>query len=626
VDLKSKLLAVLVSAVAACAAPQPWSPDDIWTLRSPNDPQISPDGSYVLWMEEWNDRASAARYSNIWVGDSVGKSRHALTESKFHDSYPRWSSDGKRVAYLSDRGGSLQIHIMRADGSGDVELTHSPEPPRTLAWSPDGESIAFTMRPPQPPAPPSWAPKEILPWIHNDTQPVTRILVIAANGGASRPISPDSLDFPGEPAWSPDSQLIYAAAVNDPVRGGEIFAISPATGIARQLTRRVGPDEEPIPSPDGTRIAWLGHDYRPQSYTTLRLSVMNRDGTREKLLSGNLDRDVRLPRWSSDSRTIYFLADDRGATHVYAARADGTVRQVTHNATHLRGLSLADNGRAAVIRSGPSDAGSVVTFAVDVASEAVVISAPNATLMATRETAALEEMRFMSEGQEIQSWLIRPPRFDPAHKYPLLVDVHDSPGRMEGFGFSLGAQIFAAQGFVVMLANPRGSAGYGEQFGNLLRTRFPGGDFDDVMHGVDAAISKGYIDPQRVFIRGGTLAAWAIASSGRFAAAVVERPVSDWTLDVALDPDGPRHAALWMQGLPWEDPQQYRNHSPIYAAGHFKTPALILAPAGDPQGRELYFALRSRNTDVTLLAVPPATPRSAAALWDAVLGWFSRFR
>jgi acylaminoacyl-peptidase len=352
---------------------------------------------------------------------------------------------------------------------------------------------------------------------------------------------------------------------------------------------------------------------------------MNADGSRVKLLSGALDRDPVDVQWSSDSRTLYFLADDRGSTHVYAARNDGTVRQVTNSPERLRGFSLADNGRAVSVRSSTLEGADVVTFTVDQVSQGVTLAAPNEHLLAEREAGAVEELKYESGGQAVQAWVVKPPGFDASKKYPLLLDIRDDPRAMYGVDFNLRAQIFAARGFVVLCANPRGTPGYGELFGNLLHSAFPGDDYDDLMRGVDLVVSKGFVDPKRLAVAGGLVAAWTIGHTDRFRSAVARRPVVDWVTDVATRPDGAHRARAWMGALPWEDPEQYRKHSPIFFAQNFKTPTLVLAGDPDPESDELYFALRERKVDAALVRMGSSEKPSEWILeLDAILAWLTR--
>jgi acylaminoacyl-peptidase len=626
--------AILVFTWPAFAASQQlFSMEDWWALRTARDPQIGAGGGSVIYVETWNDREHDAVCSNLWAVGSDGSHRRQLTRGAWRDSSPRWSPDSTRIAYVSDRGGRAQIRVQRTESGHETEIA-SPYPPLALAWSPDGRMLAFTAAVPVPPAPAAWAPSSILPLLRRRVISHVQIFVVPAEGGTPRQLSSGVLDHTGEPAWMPDGRTILTSAAPTPdadraLEGGEIYAIRLDDGASKQLTRRSGPDELPVPSPDGARIAWVGRDAAPQSYVTAKLYVMNADGSRVKVLAGTLDRDVRRPQWSSDSRTVYFLADDRGATHVYAGRNDGSVRQVTSTSQRLDGFSLADNGRAVTVRSTSTAASEAIAFPVDRPGDPVRLAAPNETLLASREIGHAEEFQFASDGKTIQAWVTLPPAFDASRKHPLLVDIQDAiqdrRRRMCGPEFSLRSQIFAAHGYVVLCANPRGTPGYGEEFGNLIHSRYPGDDFDDLMRGVDAAIGKGYVDPKRLTVVGGLLAAWTIGHTPRFAAAVVRRPITDWVADVALEPDGYYRAAAWMGAMPWDNPEQYVKHSPIFFAQNFKTPALVIAGNHDPQSDELFFALKARKVESDLVRLQAEKPNHAVLELEAILGWLGRF-
>ena len=284
------------------------------------------------------------------------------------------------------------------------------------------------------------------------------------------------------------------------------------------------------------------------------------------------------------------------------------------------GFSLADNGRAASIRWSASEAGDVVTFTVDTVSQPVTAASPNGGLLAEREIGPAEMFEYPSDGKTIQARVVKPARFDSGQRYPLLLDIQDDPRAMCGLEFSLRAQIFAARGFVVLCANARGTPGYGEQFGALLPSRLPGDDYDDLMRGVDFLLAKGYIDPQKLVVSGGLLAAWAIGHTDRFAAAVARRPVVNWATYVSHAPDGMRRAMDWMGSMPWDDPDQYTRRSPIFFAKNFKTPTLILAGEGDAESEELYFALRARKVKAALVRLGDEVTNL-----ETMLAWMGQF-
>ena len=610
----------------AFAASQPFSLDDWWAVRAASEPRISADGSRVVYVEAWTEREWDAFRSNVWTVSVGGQNRRQATRGPWRDFSPRWSPDGARIAYLSDRGGKTQIRIQRPDTGQEVEIP-STQPPLSVVWSPDGKWLAFTAPVPAAAAPPAWAPSELLPLLRSKAASHLQVFVVPSEGGAARQLTAGNLDHSGEPVWMPDGRsILTSAAPGNALEGAEIYAVRVADGARKQLTERPGPDESPVASPDGSKIAWVAREAAPRSYTIRKLYVMNADGSRVKVLAGALDRDVRCPQWSSDSRTVYFLADDHGATYVYAARNDGNVRQVTREQQRLSHFSLADNGRAVAVRSTATSADEVVAFPVDVAGETVRLAAPADDLLAARDIGRAEEVRFSSGGKTIQEWVLKPPGFDAAKKYPLLLDIDDAPRRMCGPEFRLRTQVLAARGYVVLCANPRGTPGYGEEFGNLIHSRYPGDDFDDLMRGVDAIVAKGYVDPKRLTVAGGLLAAWAIGHTDRFAAAVARRPVADFVTHVALAPDGLARAAALMGALPWESPEQYTKRSPLFYAQSFQTPTLVIAREPDPESEELYFALQARKVESELVRMRgQVTPGQALLELEATMAWLGRF-
>jgi len=645
----------LACAPVAVAASQPFSLDDWWAFRAACDPRISGDGSRVVYVETWNDRDRDAFGSNLWTVAADGATRpRQLTRGPWRDFSPRWSPDGARLAYLSDRSGKTQIRVHTVDSGQELEIP-TALPPEALAWSADGKWLAFTAPVPVTATLPAWAPPALLPLLQQRVTSRVRIFVVGSQGGAPRQLTAGDfhgdlngdlhgdLNYTGEPAWMPDGREILAAAApvadaGNPLQGGEIYAIRVADGARRQLTQHRGSEpgghvqpESPMASPDGSKIAWVAREALPQSYTIRKLYVMNADGSRVKVLAGALDRDVRRPQWSSDSRTVYFLADDHGATYVYAARNDGSVRQATREPQRLGGFSLADNGRAVAVRSTATAADEVVAFPVDLAGQPARLAAPAEGLLAARDTGRAEEVHWASDGKTIQGWVLKPPGFDAAKKYPLLLDIDEAPGpkssrRMCGPEFRLRAQLFAALGYVVLCANPRGTPGYGEEFGNLIHSRYPGDDFDDLIRGVDAVAAKGYVDPKRLTLVGGLLAAWAIGHTDRFAAVVARRPIADWVTHVALTPDGAARAAAWMGAMPWENPEQYTKHSPLFWAQSFQTPTLVIAGERDPESEELYFALQARKVESALVRMRgEVTPGQVLLELEATMGWLGRF-
>lgn len=610
------MLAAIAFASMALAQRKPAAPEDLWQWRTLSDPRISPDSKWVAYVEEWNDREAGAARANLWLAPANGRDRTVFTPGPWRDSSPRWSPDGSRLAWISAREAKPQIYVRRLNSDREMQLTTVVAGVRSLAWSADGNWIAFVAGADAEPAAASWAPPALLPKLLPRPVEQERIFVIGSGGGPPQQVSSGAFQHWGEPAWMPDGRSLVAIADHS-----AMYSIDRAGGAMRQLTHAPGWYESPLPSPDGEKIAWLMTSASPRNYSVRHLFVMNSDGARVRALAGALDRDAAHPQWSNDSRTVYFLADDAGSTHVYAAFNDGNLRQATKRTERLSGFSLAPNGRAATVRSTATEGGDVVTFTVDMPGGVATLASPNEHLLAERTWEAPEEIHYESAGHSVQAWLVHPPHFDAARKYPLLVDIRDSPRAMYGAEFQLRAQIFAARGYVVLCANPRGAPGYGETFGELLRSRHPGDDADDLMRGVDFVVSKGYIDTARIGVAGGLVAAWLIGHTDRFAAAVIERAIVDWTAGVLLSPDGPRRAANWMGAWPWDDSEQYVKHSPVYFAANFRTPTLVLSGDGDAQSEELYRALQVRNVKTAMARLGDGPADRVLAL-EAALGWF----
>ena len=665
------LTLVLASVVTAAPGKKPFDTSVIFDWRTPSSPQITPDGKFVISALEWADPVNDAFYSNLWITSIDGTDSRPVTQGNFRDTSPRLSPDGKRLAYISNHTGKAQIHVRWLDTGQETAITHLESAPSNIAWSPDGKSIAYTARVaakpdwtvkmPEKPAGAKWADPPVyitrLRWSADGAgliQPgFTQIFVISALGGVPRQITFEEANHSGPIAWAPDSESIFYSATVGPdaeysLEGGEIYSVSLSGGAPAQLTRRKGPDESPVVSPDGRFIAYLGFDFHLQSYSVTHLYVMNRDGSNPHRLL-ELDRDVRAPEWSKDSKGIYFLSEDKGTSHLFYTALTGAAHPVTsgdvrYASAYAAGdsFTISDNGHVAIVRSTPTQPADVVTFPLDKPNSITRLTQSNDGVLANRELGAVENLNFDSfDGRPIQGWIVKPPNFDAARKYPLLLEIHGGPHAMYGVEFQQEFQIYAGQGFVVLYLNPRGSTGYGEEFGEMIHTRYPGDDFKDLMAGVDAVIKKGYIDPKRMAVTGGSggglLTAWAIGHTDRFAAAVSQYPVTNWFTQVGTADGGYFHAANWMKSMPWANPEQYIQHSPVFFAANFKTPTMIITGQADhrtpiAQSEELYFALKAQKVPAVLVEIPDephgirgAHPSHRIAKNENLLAWIEKY-
>ncbi len=649
----------------------------MFTIETASDPQISPDGLWVAYVRNWSDAITDKRYSNIWLVKSDGTGHRPVTSGKTHDASPRWSPDGTRLAYTSDKGGSGQLYVRWNDTGESIALTNGAIPPAGPTWSPDGKLIAFTQFVPKAPlvvgtplAPPpgaTWAPPpkytDALVFRFDGVGEVpvgfTHIFVVRADGGAPRQLSKGDFNHGGVfggggVVWTPDGTELIAAArrrekADEELLESDIFAFAVADGAMRQLTDRNGPDGEPAVSPDGKLIAYTGFDERYQGYQNALLYVMNRDGSGKRALSTKLDNSVGSPTWSADGKGIYVQYDDKGDTKVGLFALDGSWRVV---ASHLGSgmmaysggsYSVARNGSVAYTLSTPSIPSNVAVVGSGASATPVSVTSLNAELLATRTLGAVEEIWYESskDKRKIQGWIIKPPGFDAKKKYPLILEIHGGPFANYGARFDDEKQIMAANGFVVLYTNPRGSTSYGEEFGNLIHHAYPGDDFFDLNSGVDAVIAKGYIDEKNLFVTGGSgggvLTAWMIGHTDRFRAALAFYPVINWESFSLTADMAPLSVKNWFPGMPWDHKDNYDKRSLLSVVKNVKTPTLIMTGEEDfrtpmSESEQYYKALKMSGVEAVLVRVPGEPhgirrfPSHAASKLTTLAGWFEKHR
>ena len=643
---------------------------DVFDLEYVSDPRISPDGSRIIYVRNFKDIMTDQNFSNLWIVNFDGSMHRPLTTGNHKDFAPRWSNDGKKIVYKSGRDGKVQAYLKWLDSGAETKLTNTPETPGDLLWSPDDRFLAFSMFVPQSkgspiklPAKPEGAkwndpPKYIDKLNYRaDGQGYlkeghTQLFVLSADGGTPRQVTKGDFDH-GTPVWTKDGRsLIFSANLREggeyEPRNSEVYRVFTTDGKIEVLTHRKGPDFSPRISPSGDRIAYLGFDDRFQGYQITELYVMNPDGSESQLISGGLDRDVQNIQWSKDGKGLYFQYDDQGDTKLAWMSLGG---KVTVLASQVGGLSLgrpydggtftvAINGRYAYTLGAtdhPADLG------VGEKGSSRRLTRLNDDLFGHKKLGEVEEVWYESSHDKtrIQGWVVKPPDFDPGKKYPLILEIHGGPFANYGSRFSSEVQLYAARGYVVLYTNPRGSTSYGEKFGNAIHHSYPGYDYDDLMSGVDALIAKGYIDENNLFVTGGSgggvLTSWIVGKTDRFRAAVVAKPVINW-YSFVLYADGPAFFyRYWFPGLPWENPQNYLDRSPISLVGNVKTPTMLLTGEEDyrtpiAESEQYYAALKLQKVESALVRIPGAShgiaarPSNLIGKLAAVLSWFEKYK
>jgi len=644
---------------------------DVFQMEFGSDPQISPDGKRIAYVRNFMDIMKDRQRSNLWIVDADGSDHRPLTTGNESHRSPRWSPDGKKLLYVSSEDGSSQLYVRWMDSGQTAKVTNVTNGPGGLAWSPDGEWIAFSMAVPSkpdtmakmPPKPEGaeWAKsaKVIQKLVYRADgagflkDGYRHLFVVPSEGGSARQITSGDYNHGATPSWSRDSRaLIFSANrregwEHDPVNS-EVYEVSIADGTIKTITDRQGPDSNPVVSPDGKRIAYLGYDDNLHGYQLSRLYVMDRDGSNSRLVRGDFDRSIGSIRWAADGGGVYFGYSDKGNGKIGYMSMRGKARVVASDVggTALGrpygggSYTLARNGRIAYTQTRPDRPSDI---AVVRGGSTRRLTHLNDDLFGHKTLGKVEAIWYKSsfDGRDIQGWIMTPPDFDPSKKYPLILEIHGGPFSDYGDRFSAECQLYAAAGYVVLYTNPRGSTSYGEEFGNLIHHNYPGEDYDDLMSGVDAVIARGYINPEQLFVTGGSgggvLSSWIVGKTDRFAAAVVAKPVINWYSFVLTADSYNFFYKYWFPGPPWEHQDHYMKRSPLSLVGNVTTPTMLLTGERDyrtpmSESEQYYQALKLRKVDAALVRIPDAShsitarPSNLIAKVAHVLAWFEKYR
>lgn len=665
------LLLVLVSTNSF--AQEKFDYMDVFQLEWISDPQISPDGQKIIYVRNYNDVMTDRTCSNLWIINFDGTDNRPLTTGNHNDFSPRWSPDGKRVLYKSNKDKSVQLYLRWLDNSAETKLTNTQLSIGTIILSPDGKLIAFDsfveestpplVSLPSPPEGAKWAatPKYIneMNYRYDGAgymkEGHSQLFLLSVDGRTPYQLTTGKFNHEGDFCWTPDSRFILVSANRhenyefDPINY-EIYEVNIQDKSINPLTSRQGPDYNPAVSPDGKLIAYVGFDDRYQFYQVSSLYIMNRDGSSPRQILNSLDRDVEYIKWSNDSKGIYFQYDDKGNTYIGYTDLNGNVTKISDN---VGGLSLdrpysggsftvSSAGRFAFTYSRtdrPSDLASAYKGIKEIKS----ITSVNEDLLQHKKLGRVEELWYSSsfDNRKIQGWIVYPPEFDASKKYPLILEIHGGPLANYGFRFSTEMQLYAANGYVVLYTNPRGSTSYGEEFGNLIHHNYPGQDYDDLMSGVDAVIAKGFIDESNLFVTGGSgggiLSAWIVGHTNRFKAAVVAKPIINW-YSATLYSDMSVFSTKYMfPGYPWDFIEHYMNRSPISYVKNVKTPTMILSGENDyrtpiAEIEQFYAALKLNKVETAMVRIQEASheitekPSNEINKVKYTLGWFDKYK
>ena len=676
---------------------KPITEESLYDLVTLEDVRLSPDGNRVAFVRQSVDRGGNTYIRNIWMKEVRSDAPAQPFTSGKKDMAPCWTTDGARLGFISSRDGEAKLYAMPvAGGEAHVIASHA-NGIRAFEWSPDGSRVAFTAlaraderakedaQAAQPesddePAKDAWQLKRdkeqrdheeeqrFDPHVlrHYPYRTGTEYMrdrwlhVYVADAPADfgepvktkpRRLTDGDLNFE-QPKWSPDGQALYTAVTRDPESGmlefyTDIVRLSAPPGdVNREIARLTSAGHTafaPDVSPDGEWIVFLRVNEDQSLYRNNTLALMPAGGGDIVDLTGSLDRSVGQWRWAKDSAHIYFTLAADGAVNLYRVHiADGAIEQLTDATQEVTSFDVSADGRVAFAASTPGDPSALYLRESD--GTVRLLYQPNAAFLAEHEACLAEEIRYESEGYEIQGWMITPPGFDPSQRYPLAVEIHGGPAAM--WSASTRSmwhewQLLAQRGYVVFFCNPRGADGYGEAFLSGNHRDWGDGPMRDILKGVDALVARGFVDPQRLVVTGGSyggyMTAWIIGHDHRFAAAVAQRGVYNLismrgTCDIAYFTDW--HFAV----TPFDDAEFLWRQSPLAYAPQMQTPLLLEHSELDfrvpiEQAEQLFQALKYLKKPVELVRWPreghelsrSGEPKHRVERLRRIVEWFERY-
>ena len=642
-------------------------PADLTRIRSMSDAQVSPDGRTIAFVVTTLSEERDEYLSHIWLVDAAGGEPRRFTAGPRRDTAPRWSPDGTRLAFVSEREAKKkgQLYVMPVAGGEPTPLTDLRHGVSAPEWAPDGTRLAFVSRVGGWVEPESEEEKRksrpprvvtTLKYRFNgegftyDRRP--QIFIVAALGGEPRQVTEGDYDH-ADPAWTPDGRaLVFASARHDERDhddASDIWLIPAEGGAPRRLTRTLGPAGHPAVSPAGDAVAYLGRASRNGFGRNIRLFTVPVAGGEPACRTEGLDRScgplgVR-PVWSADGRALTIAAEDQGTLGLFRVEpGDGPPRRLVSGERVVGSYSASRDGAVvAFTASEPAAPAELFVCGADGGGERRLTDLNRAF---TREVmlARPERFRFERAGFTVDAWIVKPHGFEPGRRYPLLLNVHGGPHAQYGYPFFDEFQVQAGAGYGVLYANPRGSQGYGEAFTSAVVGDWGGGDAADVQAALDEALGRfDWIDPERLGLLGGSyggfMTSWIVGHSKRFRAACSERAVNVQTSMFGTSDIGFVFNQVELGGvLPWEDPAKYLERSPLTYAKDITTPLLILHSEDDlrcpiEQAEQLFVALKTLRREVVFVRFPDENheltrsgkPRHRLERFRILLEWFAKY-
>lgn len=660
-------LSLFVFAFTALAqAKRPLTFDDMMAMQRVADAQIAPDGSRVAYVVNVINKDANRGQRSIWLVPSNGGAARQFIASDKNDDTPRWSADGRRLAFLSTRAGAPQIFVADANGNNPRQVTNVPEGVSDFSWSPDGKSFAFVTDvypeckdlkcvAEKSAAAENSKVKAVIAdrllyrhWTEFKRGKRSHLFVISSDGGEPKDLTPGDYDVPpfslGDPtafAFSPDGKELCFARNTDKDEAlstnNDLFLVSVNGGEAKRLTGdNKGSDTTPRYSPDGKYIAYRSQARNGFESDRFRLMLYDRKAGTARELSASFDRWVEDLAWLPNSSGLIVTGGDRGRDALWHASLQGDKFQRLINEGSNTGVTISGDGKTLAFTRATMRMPNEVFKANADGSGVTQLSQTNTDLLAQLDLPPAEDFEFegartpvartkklgsikvttdIGKGKSsmIHGFIVKPPNFDKSKKYPMILLVHGGPqgAWVDGWSFRWNPQMWAARGYVVAAINPHGSTGYGQAFTEQITGEWGGAVYEDLMKGVDHVIKQGYVDASRIGAAGGSYGGyminWMNGHTDRFKALVSHASIFNAESMYATE-------ELWFQewewkGAPWDANSTYKKWSPHLFVKNFKTPTLVVhgeldyrVPIGE--GIQLFSALQRRGVPSKLLYYP----------------------
>ena len=639
-------------------------PEDFAALREVDEPNISPDGKGVVYVVGTVDLAKDKQAKNLWLAKFDGTENRALTFGEEKQTHPRWSPDGRWIAFLSarqDENENEQLWILSSAGGEAERLTKGKGSVDDFAWSPDSKRLVLVVHDPDPREPEAKEKeKKTLPPIVIDrfqfkkdmegylTDRWSHLKLLDLASRKAELLTSGRHDD-GLPAWSPDGRQIAFVSKRgedaDRTENWDLYLIEPRPGAQeRQLTSApeadAHPDWESAPawSPDSKTIAYIhGGDPKKISYATHSLAVIPAAGGDAQYLTASLDRNVVQPHWAPDGKSIFAVVEDDGAESLYRIpAAGGTPSPVVGGRRKVTAYDVSLDGKVVVRASSPDRPDEI--FAAD-QSELRCLTKQNDSFLAQVELGRVEETKFQSQdGTEVHGFLVHPPNEKPGEKTRAILRPHGGPQSQYACEFDFEKQLFAAHGYTVILPNPRGSTGRGTDYAMGIYAAWGSVDVQDDLAAVDDAVARGQVDPNRLGVGGwsygGMSTNYLIASTTRFKAAVSGASISNVMAGYGTD----QYIRDYEHelGSPWTHPEAWQKISyPFLQADKIKTPTLFLCGESDYNvpllnSEQMYQALQTLGVPTRLVIYPGQfhgirQPSYVLDRYRRYLDWFGKY-